>query len=248
MAQPGKHGKMLILAFADSKAAESGGVAEADDSFEALINPENYTLSYKLKFSQGGQGQGSSGKQLKYEYTEPAEMSFEFLFDNTGIIDGEPRDSIADDLQRFKQVVIDYKGDSHEPRHFKLVWGENSIFKGRVTAVDIAYKLFKADGTPIRATAKVNFKSSIEEEKRAAKENKQSPDLTHVRRVKLGDTLPLLCQEIYGDPRYYLQVADRNGLVNFRHLTPGMTLRFPPIAKDGSGGANGSTGTVGGGA
>ena len=58
MAQPGKHGKMLILAFADSKAAESGGVAEADDSFEALINPENYTLSYKLKFSQGGQGQG----------------------------------------------------------------------------------------------------------------------------------------------------------------------------------------------
>lgn len=231
MAQPGKHGKMLILAFADSKSAESGGVAEADDSYEALINPETYTLSYKLKFSQGGQGQGTSGRQLKYEYTEPAEMSFEFLFDNTGIIDGEPRDSVADDLKRFRQVVIDYKGDSHEPRHFKLVWGENSIFKGRVTAVDVTYKLFKPDGTPIRATAKVTFKSSVEEEKRAAAENNQSPDLTHVRRVRLGDTLPLLCQEIYGDPRYYLQVADRNGLSDFRRLTPGLVLRFPPLAK-----------------
>ncbi|MGO4700571.1 CIS tube protein [Dyella sp. 2RAB6] len=231
MADSGKHGKMLILAFADSKSAENGGVAEADDSYEALINPETYTLSYKLKFSEGGQGQGSSGKQLKYEYTEPAEMAFEFLFDNTGIIDGEPRDSIVDDLARFMKVVIEYQGDAHEPRHFKLVWGQNSIFKGRVTSVDIVYKLFKSDGTPIRATAKVNFKSSIEEEKRAAKENKQSPDLTHVRRVKLGDTLPLLCQQIYGDPRYYLQVADRNGLTNFRRLTPGMTLRFPPIAK-----------------
>ena len=234
MALPGKHGKMLILAFADSKAAESGGVAEADDSFEALINPETYTLAYKLKFSQGGQGQGTSGKQLKYEYTEPAEMSFEFLFDNTGIIDGEPRDSVADDLKNFKQVLIDYKGDSHEPRHFKLVWGENSIFKGRVTAIDITYKLFNADGTPIRASAKVTFKSSIEEEKRAAKENKQSPDLTQFIRVRLGDTLPLLCYKVYGDPRYYLQVAGRNGISNFRVLTPGMTIKFPPIAKTGT--------------
>ena len=35
---------------------EGGGVAEADDSFEALINPETYTLEYKLKFSESGQG------------------------------------------------------------------------------------------------------------------------------------------------------------------------------------------------
>lgn len=233
MAASGKHGKMLILAFSDSKKAESGGVAEADDSFEALINPETYTLEYKLKFSESGQGHGTSGKQLKYEYTEPADMTFEFLFDNTGIIDGEPRDSIADDIKRFREVVIDYKGDSHEPRHFKLVWGENSIFKGRVTDVAITYKLFNSDGTPIRAVAKVQFKSSIEDEKRAAKEDKKSPDLTQVRKVKLGDTLPLLCFNIYGDPRYYVAVAGVNGLDNFRQLAPGTSLRFPPIAKTG---------------
>jgi hypothetical protein len=232
MAQPGKHGKMLILAFANSKKAENGGVVEADESFEALINPEVYTLEYKLKFSSSGQGHGTSGKQLKYEFTEPAEMSFEFLFDNTGIIDGKPRDSVADDLQKFKEVLIGYKGDAHEPRHFKLVWGENSIFKGRVTAVSIAHKLFNSNGTPIRAVAKVTFKSSIEEEKRAAKEDKQSPDLTQSRMVKLGDTLPQLCFEIYGDPRYYLQVAAVNDLANFRRLRPGATLRFPPIAKE----------------
>jgi len=230
MAQPGKHGKMLILAFSDSKKAESGGVVEADDSFEALINPETYSLEYKLKFSNSGQGHGTSGKQLKYEYTEPAEMSFEFLFDNTGIIDNEPRDSVADDIKRFKEVLIDYKGDSHEPRHFKLVWGENSIFKGRVTAVNITHKLFNSNGTPIRALAKVTFKSSIEEEKRAAKEDKKSSDLTHVRKVKRGETLPELCYEIYGDPRYYTQVAAANSLTNFRRLKPGTDLLFPPIA------------------
>jgi hypothetical protein len=222
---------MLILGFSDSGKAETGGVMEADDSFEALINPETYTLSYKLKFSESGQGQGTSGKQLKYEYTEPEEISFEFLFDNTGIIDGKPRDSIVADIKKFRQVLIDYKGDAHEPRHFKLVWGENSIFKGRVTEVSITYKLFKPDGTPIRAIAKVTFKSSIEELKRAAKENKKSADLTHIRKVKAGDTLPLMCYRIYGDPKYYLTVAQKNGMDNFRNLTPGMNIFFPPLEK-----------------
>src|SRR5437879_6207870 len=222
MAAPGKHGKMLILAFAVSQKAESGGGEEAGASFEALINPDTYTLEYKLKF-EAEPGHGASGKQLKYQYTEPDELSFEFLFDNTGIIDGEPRASIADDIKAFKDVLIDYKGDSHEPRHFKMVWGQNSIFKGRVTEVAITYKLFASDGTPIRAIAKVKFKSSIEEQKRAAKEDKKSPDLTHIRKVKLGDTLPLLCFSIYGDPRYYLEVAAVNGLGNFRQLTPGMS-------------------------
>ena len=231
MAENGKLEKMLILAFSDSEKAENGGLMEADDVFEALINPEGYSLSYKLKFSEESQGQGTSGQQLTYEYTKPEEISFDFLFDNTGIIDGKPRPGIADDLKRFKEVVIDYKGDIHEPRHFKLVWGENSIFKGRVTDLSINYKLFRPDGTPIRAIASVKFKSSIEEQKRAAKENKSSPDLTHVRKVKSGDTLPLMCTRIYGDPKYYLQVATANNIVNFRSLKPGTDIIFPPIEK-----------------
>jgi hypothetical protein len=231
MPETGKLEKMLILAFSDSEKAENGGVNDADDMFEALINPESYTLQYKLKFSEGTQGQGTSGAQLKYEYTEPEEITFEFLFDNTGIIDGQPRASIAADLKKFKEVLIAYKGDSHEPRHFKLVWGENSIFKGRVTEVSINHKMFKPDGTPIRATATVKFRSSIEEQKRAAQENRSSPDLTHVRKVKFGDTLPLMCYRIYGDPKYYLQVAEANGLDNFRRLKPGTDIFFPPLEK-----------------
>jgi len=116
MAESGKLEKMLILAFSDSKTAESGGKSKADDYVEALINPESYTQSYKLKFSKSGQGQGTSGQQLKYEYSEPGEMSFEFLFDNTGIIDDNPRDSVADDVLEFRKVLTEYKGDSHEPR------------------------------------------------------------------------------------------------------------------------------------
>jgi Contractile injection system tube protein len=232
--ESGKLEKMLILGFKDSQEAENGGIAEAkknDAYFETLINPETYTLDYKLKFSDSGQGQGNSGKQLKYEYTEPEELTFEFLFDNSGILDGKPRVNVVEDLKNFKKLLLEYKGDIHEPMIFKLVWGKNSIFKGRVIEMSITYKLFNPDGSPIRAIAKVKFKSSIEEMKRAAKENKKSSDLTHFRKVKAGDTLPLMCKRIYGDPKYYIQVAQLNGLGNFRHLIPGMELQFPPIDK-----------------
>ncbi len=230
MAANGKLEKMLILAFETSEDAEQGGKLEAKDSFEALINPETYTLEYKVKTAEG-QGQGTSGAQAKFEYTLPEELTFEFLFDNTGIIDGKPKaDGIFDDVLHFRQLLTEYQGSTHEPYHLKLVWG-NLVFKGRAVELGITYKLFNPDGQPIRAVAKAKFKGSIEEKKRAAKENKSSPDLTHLRTVKAGDTLPLMCHRIYGHPRHYLQVAQENRLSNFRDLKPGMTLVFPPFEK-----------------
>ncbi|MBD2766350.1 LysM peptidoglycan-binding domain-containing protein [Hymenobacter sp. BT664] len=229
MAAGGKLEKMLILGFQDSKKAETGGKAEADGYLEVLINPETYTHEYKLKYAESGQGQGTSGQELKYEKTEPEEMTFEFLFDNTGIIDGQPRESIADELAAFKALLIEYKGEAHQPNIIKLAWGGNPVFKGRVMELSIAYKLFTPNGHPIRAVAKVKLKSTVEEEMRTREEKRSSPDLTHTRRVKAGDTLPLLCHRIYGDARYYLQVAAANGLGNFRRLEPGTELVFPPV-------------------
>lgn len=228
MADNGKLEKMLILAFETSEDAENGGKPEAKASVEAFINPETYTLEYKVKTAEG-QGQGTSGAQAKFEYTMPEELTFEFLFDNTGIIDGKPKkDGVFDAVNDFRRVLTEYQGTSHEPYHLKLVWG-NLIFKGRAIELSITYKLFNPDGRPIRAVAKAKFKGSIEEKKRAAKEDKTSPDLTHHYRVKAGDNLPLLCYRIYGDPQYYLKVAEANGLSNFRILDPGTNLVFPPI-------------------
>ena len=62
-----------------------------------------------------------------------------------------------------------------------------------------------------------------------ATDDDQSPNRTHVVRVRAGDTLPLLCQRIYGNPGYYLQVARFNHLVDFPQLKPGQILTFPPL-------------------
>lgn len=231
MATTGKLEKMLILAFDTAEDAERGGTIEAKARFEALINPETYTLEYKVKTADG-QGQGTSGAQTKFEYTLPEELTFDFLFDNTGLIDGTPKpDGVFDDVNEFRRILTEYQGESHEPYHLKLVWG-NLVFKGRAVEVGITYKLFNPDGQPIRAVVRVKFKGSIEEKKRASVEDRHSPDLTHRRTVKPGDTLPFMCFQVYGDPRHYLFVAERNGLDDFRRLAAGQVLEFPPLAQE----------------
>ncbi len=95
--------------------------------------------------------------------------------------------------------------------------------------MNIDYKLFNPNGSPIRAVVKVKFISATDAELTAAKENKKSPDLTHVRMVKEGDTLPLMTFRIYGDSKYYLEVAKANKIQNFRKLKVGQEIFFPPI-------------------
>ena len=97
--------------------------------------------------------------------------------------------------------------------------------------MNVEFKLFNPDGTPIRAVAKAKFQEFVEDDLRVAKENNQSPDLTHLRTVKAGDTLPLMSFRIYGDSKYYLEVAKANNIHNFRSLITGQQLFFPPIIK-----------------
>ena len=47
--------------------------------------------------------------------------------------------------------------------------------------------------------------------------------------VKEGDHLSLMTQRMYGDPKYYLQIAQVNGLTNYRKLKVGQPLLFPPL-------------------
>jgi hypothetical protein len=47
--------------------------------------------------------------------------------------------------------------------------------------------------------------------------------------VVAGDTLPLLCFQIYQESKYYVEVARINRLDDFRNLEPGRQILFPPL-------------------
>jgi len=226
MPASGELEKMKIYAYNNPELSESHRVGAP---FVALINPETYSIETKMEFNLT-QGHGTTGQTPKFLQKPPEEMSFEFLFDNTGILDGQPVENLKSKLQTFQELLMGYDSSTHEPKFFKLAWG-TLIFKGRCTALNINYKLFNPDGSPIRAICKVTFKEFKEDNVRVAEDGRQSPDLTHIRTVKQGDTLPNLCFSIYGNSIYYMEVARVNRLINFRKLKVGQQLFFPPIDK-----------------
>lgn len=231
----GKFEKMVIEAY--ETVDDAGKPFNKKKDLRVLINPETYSLKHSVVLVKEDVAAGKGSSQQKFNYIAPKELTFDFLFDDTGIIDGEIRDflkkpsgGVHEEVEEFRIMLMGYKGNPHQPYVVRLAWGA-LIFVGRAQEMEVTYKLFRADGTPIRAMAKVKFVETIEEVKGNIKDGNQSPDLTHVLRVKSGDTLPLLCKKIYGDPKYYFQVAAANGLGNFRQLRPGMDLVFPPIKK-----------------
>lgn len=220
----------------------------------ALVNPDTYKITHQVVYNSGCPPQGSSGQELQYSHTNPANLQFDFLFDSTGVIpkpleglagalsgipiagaiagalSDQPKYDILDEIETFKKIVLNYDGDIHEPRKVQLVWG-TLFFEARLTSLDFNYKLFNPDGSPVRVVATANFRGTVDDDLRFVLENKQSPDVTHIRKVKEGDTLPLMTYKIYGDASFYLEVARVNKLVNFRNLTPGDEIYFPPLNK-----------------
>lgn len=230
--------KLQIKAFSDERFSEE--ISEGE--FRTLLNPESYKFKYKIE-QNDDQASGTSSSAPRFNKVLPEDLDLEFVFDRTGVITdyGAPGNSddktfkdegggIIDDIEQFKRVVFDYNGDEHQPNYLIISWG-TLLFKGTLSQMDITFKLFKPDGTPLRATVRAKFKGFIEDNLRVALENNSSPDLTHVRFVKEGDTLPLMTHRIYGDSKYYLEVAKANKITNFRKLSVGQSILFPPLQK-----------------
>ena len=204
------------------------GVAtvNGDTPFEALINPAGYSHSSSIAYAEN-QALGP-GSEKKYSKSKPDKIEFkELVLDGTGVVEGTTS-SVRAQVALLRKVAYDYDGSEHEPPVVEVSWGP-LLFKARMETLKVNYTLFKPSGEPLRAKMDLVFTAykSTEEVFRGA--SLESPDLTHLVEVKAGDTLPLLCYQIYKDSSYYLAVARLNQLQNFRQLQPGQLLRFPPL-------------------
>jgi len=97
----------------------------------------------------------------------------------------------------------------------------------RLESVDLAYTQFDRQGNPLRAELDTVF---MEDGKNELGGGLQSPDVTHARTVKAGDSLPLMADDIYQDSSWYMKIAETNQLDSVRNIRAGESIVFPPIA------------------
>ena len=216
----GKLEKLLIEAYRDAEYNDKDSV-----EFTALFNPQQYAIKYEVE-SDDTSGSGTSGSAPTFQRLKPQDLTLDFTIDGTGAT-GETVD-VPDKIEEFLAVAYEYHGDEHRPRYLKIIWG-TLIFKCVLKSANIQHSLFNPEGKSLRAKITSVFTGFIEDNLRAAREDSSSPDLTHMRVVKDGDTLPLMVHKIYGDPKYYFQVARVNKLKNLKKLETGQKIYFPPL-------------------
>jgi hypothetical protein len=222
--------KIIINAYNDREMTDSQKVG----SFTLPVNPEQYAQKFEVKYD-AKVAPGGQGVEEKFMSSAPEELKLDFTFDGTDTIYGYVHSgkSVPQQIQEFKEVAYDLSGEIHQPRFLKVI-GMGITFPSVLTTLDITYTLFKPDGTPLRAKISATFLNFKEVKRRVAEEGKNSPNLTHLRRVKEGDTLPLMVFGIYKDPKHYLEVAKANDLTNFRKLAAGQDIIFPPFTRNGA--------------
>ena len=226
LAKPEKLEKLKIIAFENTQRQPG----QQKDTFVAMFNPASYSQVCSIPW-RPKDALNSSQPELDYVGSLSNALTLNLLLDGTGVdpdAEGGEKLTVKERVQKFFHVTLKFQGEIHEPYYLIVEWGALQ-FRCRLSKVTVKYTSFDRQGNPLRAELTVEFLSDKSAERRSKEEKPASPDLTHSRIIRNGDTLPLLTREMYGSPDRYLDVARYNGLDDFRRLTPGQELLFPPI-------------------
>ena len=195
--------------------------------FNAMLNPSAIKRSLAIDYDVK-EVPGLSAQTPKFQSTQSGGLSFELLLDGTGAVPDSSDQTVTQRVEALGKLVYQYAGQKHEPNVVQVLWGD-FLFYGRLKSMNLDYQLFKPSGEPLRVRVSLDFIGTMTSAEEARMAGRSSPDLSHVVEVRAGDSLPLLCQRVYGDAAYYVDVARHNRIVNFRAIRPGQKILFPPL-------------------
>jgi hypothetical protein len=223
--------KLKILAYSDVKRK-----TEIDGSpYEAMFNPQTLTRTSTNIFTPA-KGAGSGMQSATFVRTAPSDLQLSLLLDGTGVEEmglvnlfSDPK-TVQQRIDDFLALAYQPQSDTHEPSYLTVQWGKFT-FECRLSSVTVTYTSFDRDGSALRAELELTLAADADIAKQQSAAALSSPDVSHARLVRGGDTLPLMTQRIYGSTQPVVRVARANGLDHIRGLAPGRTLIFPPLAR-----------------
>jgi hypothetical protein len=208
-------------------ACEANGSPKSGDEnvFKAPINPETLSITRGITYNTETSGANAEAGKTPPNFAgqNHDRMNFDLMFDGTGII--ADNNDITAQLSKLDTLLYSFQDNEHRPNIVQITYAGFS-FVCKLQSYTLNYSLFKPDGTPIRAKVTLSFL-----EHPITSPNPRSPDLTHIKTVRIGDQLPLMCKDVYRKIDYYLDIAKVNKLTNFRHLPIETQLSFPPLEK-----------------
>lgn len=165
---------------------------------------------------------GLSMPILQYIRGESDVLSLELFLDRTD--QGNDVNSDLTLLEKLTQI----DSTLHAPPVVQFDWATFS-FTGVVTSVREKLTLFSEDGRVLRARIALSLKSYKAAEVQLRDLKLSSPDRSHVRVLREGETLAHIAYEAYGDPRMWRTIALANIIERPRFVEPGTPLWISAI-------------------
>ena len=214
------------LAKAEIKVVDGSKVGQ---TVECMFRPKEYTITKQNNW-QPGEAKGKDVPQLEFTGGGASNLTMELFFDTyeSGNDVREYTNKIWE-LMAIDDKLADKINKKGRPPLVQFQWGPVISFKAVITNITQKFTMFKANGTPVRATLNVTFK----EAEKPGKYPFQNPTTSStpgykLRVIKEGESLDWIAQEEYGDPALWRLIADTNNLENPMKLSPGQKLSIAP--------------------
>jgi hypothetical protein len=204
--------------------------SKAGQTVECMFRPKEYTITKKNNW-QPGEAKGKDVPQLEFTGGGASSLTMELFFDTyeSGKDVRKEYTNKIWELMAIDDKLADKINKKGRPPLVQFQWGPVISFKAVITNITQKFTMFKADGTPVRATLSATF----QEAEKPGKYPFQNPTTSStpgykVRIIKEGESLDWIAQEEYGDPALWRFIAEINNLENPMKLSPGQMLSIAP--------------------
>lgn len=196
-------------------------------------NPTEYTVTKAARWNRPPTRGAESSTPPEFTGSEPTTIGMEIFLDAFE----EPAGDVSMDIDTLiawtRPTPVSIARGLARPPLLRFVWGSNPVlqaFQGYLKNVQVRYTMFRADGTPIRATATISLEEVTEE---VAGQNPTSGTRegrrAHV--VSEGESLQSIAYAEYGRAALWRGLADLNGIDDPLRLAPGTELLLPTPAE-----------------
>ncbi len=196
---------------------------------EFLFNPTKYSIT-KTNTWKPRENVGADVSPLEFGGGQPKSLTLQLFFD-TYEEGKNVRDytGILEKMMQIDESLRQGKSDRGRPPYCRLCWGKMFSFICVIQRLKVDYTLFLPDGTPVRATADLTLKQTVDENEQPP-QNPTSGGLpgNRVWVVKPRETLDWIAHKTLGNSFRWRVIAQTNNLLDPLALTLGQKLTIPP--------------------
>lgn len=212
------------------KKADANGQPTDADKFECQFNPQEFTIVKKNSFKRDPRA-GENAPAMAFNGGDGRTVDLSLTFDTTDT--GTSVRTKYEKLLKLMEIAnIDSETKLGEPPWVFVQWGTTIPgFPAVVKQISEKFKMFLANGTPVRAEVTVSLMESAE----SAMGPQNPTSRSEARKtwiVEQGQRLDWIAHQEYGESSAWRQIADANSILDPKQLFAGQVLKLASLKRE----------------